>query len=310
MLGFDQQNTPNAANASPQSTIFDADINNFEERVIKASMNTPVLVDFWAPWCEPCKQLMPALESATTQAGGKILLAKVNLDENQQLGQMLRVQSVPTVFAFFQGQPIDAFTGVQTPAQIQEFIKKTIETARQAQPDALDIPETLKIAAQALSENNLQMAQAAYAQILQLDPLHLQAFIGMIRVFIAAGQLEQAEQLLAQAPPEMVSNPKFSEAKTALDMAQAGAGTDTQALRKKIAKNAKDHQARLDLSSALFAQGEKEDAIDQALESLRLDPKWKEEAARKQILKYFEAMGASDPLTMSSRRKLSSILFS
>ncbi len=310
MLGFgkDKMSSDVAVPSGAGAVIFDAGMDNFEEQVMKASMVTPVIVDFWSPRSAPCKQLMPMLESAVQAMGGKVLLAKVNLDENQQLGQMLRVQSVPTVFAFFQGQPVDAFTGAQSQAQIQAFVEKVLGVARQAQPDAIDIPEVMKAAAEALAAGDLQLAQAAYSQVLQQEAKNVPAYVGLVRTFIAAGQIEQAQQLVDNAPPEMVADAKFKQAKTALDMAQSGG--DISGLAAAVEKNSKDHQARLDLSRALFAAGQKEEAIEHALESLKIDPAWNEAAARAQLLQFFDALGAGDPLTMSSRRKFSAILFS
>jgi len=307
-----QDNAQGAADSAPDGAlIFDAGLNDFEDKVIKASMERPVIVDFWAPWCGPCKQLMPMLEQAVQKAGGKVALAKVNLDENQELAGMLRVQSVPTVYAFFQGQPVDGFSGAQPQSQIDAFVDKLTQMAGQAggQGASLDVEAVMKLGDEALAAGDLQTAQQAYAQILQQDPQNVQAFVGMVRVFIGAGQVDQAQRLIDTAPPDIAADKKFEQAKTALELAQ-GAGSDMADLSAKIGQNPDDHQARLDLSSALFAAGKREEALDEALEVLRRDRAWNEEAARKQILKFFEAMGPSDPVTMQGRRKLSSLLFS
>lgn len=296
--------------AQGAASIFDVSAQDFQSKVMEASMTMPVIVDFWAPWCGPCKQLMPILEAVVNAAGGKIAMAKVNLDDNPELAQALQVQSVPTVFAFFQGQPVDAFMGVQPESAIKQFVEKLLTLANSAQPDAIDIDESLQMAAQVLAEGNLQAAQGIYADILQQDRMNAKAFAGMVRVFIAAGQIEQAEDFLSRAPEEIKKDSAFSEAKTALELAQVQPIEDFSELEKKVEKKPKDHQAKIDLADALFGAGQKERACDLLLESIEIDPKWNEGAARKWLLKFFEAMGHGDPVTVEARRKLSSILFS
>ncbi len=305
--GNDNQGQPPSASAS---VIFDVTAQDFQSKVMEASMSMPVIVDFWAPRCGSCKQLMPVLESAVNASGGKILMAKVNLDENPELAQALQVQSVPTVFAFFQGQPVDAFMGVQPESAIKQFIEKLLTLSNSAQPDAIDIDEGLKMAAQVLSEGDLQAAQGIYAQILQQDRMNAKAFVGMVRVFIAAGQIEQAEEFVNRAPDEIQKDSAFVEAKTALELAQNVPIEDFSELEKKVEAKPDDHQAKVDLADALFGAGQKEKACDILLDSIAKDPKWNEGAARKWLLKFFEAMGHADPVTIEARRKLSSILFS
>lgn len=299
-----------AANTIAGDAIFDVTTEEFEERVIKGSMNGLVLADFWAPWCGPCKQLGPVLEALVSAYGGKVKLAKVNLDENEQLAAALRVQSVPTVYAFLGGRPVDAFQGVLPESQIKAFIDKALEAARQMQPDALDIPSALKSAALALAEEDFQAAQSIYMQILQDDEKNVQAFTGLIRVLIAAGQIEKAQQMIDNAPPEIANNPNFNEAKTALDVAlDIPSGEETE-LAAKLEANENDHQTRFDLALAQFASGKKERAIENLLHIMEKEREWNEQAARHQLLKFFEALGHTDPLTIESRKKLSSILFS
>lgn len=300
-----QDNAPHA-----QAAIFDVSTAEFEARVIKPSFERPVIVDFWAPWCAPCKQLMPVLEKLVQDAGGQALLAKVNLDENQELAQALRIQSVPAVFAFFQGRPVDAFQGLLTESQIKAFIDKAVQTARNAQPDALDIPEALKTAAEALAAGDLNGAQSLYMQILQQDEKNANAYVGLVRTFIAAGEIEPAAQLVENAPDDIAADANFAAAKTALEMAQSAGNADFSALQSQIEKNPNDHAARIELAQGLFAAGQKEQACDTLIESIALDRSWNEEEARKTLLKFFEALGHADPLTVSARKKLSSILFS
>lgn len=308
---FKQPEESAGQNVPPnEELIFDVSTTDFEARVMHASMEKPVIVDFWAPWCGPCKQLMPILEDAIKAAGGDVLLAKVNLDDNPELAQAMRVQSVPTVFAFFAGQPIDGFQGAQPPAQIQAFIDRAIQTARQAKPGALDIPEALKAAAQALADNDLNTAQGIYGQILGQDEKNVAAYIGLVRTFIAAGILDQAKSIVENAPEEIIKDPKFEEAKTALELALNAPSGDLSALENAVAKNPDDQQAKIDLAEAQFAAGQKEEAIETLLESISQDREWNEELARKTLLNFFKALGGSDPLAIKARKKLSSILFS
>lgn len=294
---------------APSGIGFDVGIEDFEEKVIKASMSAPVLVDFWAPWCGPCKQLMPVLEAEVRAAGGAVSLAKVNIDLHPQLAQMLRVQSVPTVFAFYQGQPVTGFQGVQPASQIKALIAQLIKLVSGAQPDALDIPLALKDATQFLSENNLGDAQALYAAILSQDETNAEAYAGLARVFIAAGQFQQAVGLIDAASDTIKKSPLIAAVKTALELANTQVG-DLKALQQKLSDNPNDHQTALDLATAKFAAGQKEEAVDILLQSIRLDRDWSEQAGRKLLVKFFEAMGPSDPLSVSGRKKLSSLLFS
>ena len=290
--------------------IFDVSAADFENRVMAASMEKPVIVDFWAPWCGPCKQLMPVLEKAVQATNGDVLLAKVNLDENPELGQALRVQSVPTVFAFFGGRPVDAFQGAQPESQITAFVDKLVQAARAGQPGAIDIEEAMIAAAEALAQNDLQAAQALYAQILQQDEKNAKAYAGIIRTFIAAGALDQAKSLLDGAADEIAKDADVIAARTALEMAEKAKDIDIEALEKAAQKNPQDHQTQIDLAEGQFAVGQKEQAIETLLASIKADREWNEEAARKALLKFFEALGHSDPLTVQGRKKLSTILFS
>ena len=195
--GPTERDIPPAAN---DDLIFDAGTTDFEERIMRASIETPILVDFWAPWCGPCKQLGPALEQAVRDAGGKVRMAKVNIDENPELAQALRIQSVPMVFAFFNGQPVNAFVGVKSPSEIAAFIDQMVKMAQQARPDAIDIPATLEEAGQALADGNIELAQGLYVQVMSQDENNVAAYTGLIRTFIAAGQTEHAQEMINEAP--------------------------------------------------------------------------------------------------------------
>ena len=297
--------------AQADAHIFDVGTQDFESRVIAASMETPVIVDFWAPWCGPCKQLMPLLEKAVNAAGGEVLLAKVNLDENQELAQALRVQSVPTVYGFFAGRPIDAFQGMVPESQVQAFVDKLVQAGRGAKPGAVDVAEALKAAGEALAEQDLQTAQGLYAAVLQQDEKNAQAFAGMIRLFIAAGQIEQAQALAVQAPEEVAKDTAFKEALTALELAanQPNPG-QLEEIEKQIAQNPDDMEALCALAEAQFGSGQKEQAIETLLSAIEKDREWNDQQARKNLLRFFEALGNADPLTVQGRKKLSALLFS
>jgi putative thioredoxin len=313
LIGTGQKKTDGAApgNAAASAHIFDAGMQDFETRVIAASMKTPVLVDFWAPWCGPCKQLTPVIEQAVNDAGGKVLLAKINIDENPELAQAMRVQSVPTVYAFFQGQPVTAFQGARPASDIKALIDQLVKIAQQAQPGAIDVPATLAQAAHLLAEGQLAAAQDLYVAVLEQDEQNAQAYTGIVRVLIAAGDLEQAKAMVEHAPDEIKADPGFDAAKAAVELA-ANKPDDSavQALQQKLEQDANDHQARFDLAMAQFAGGAAEEAMDNLLEIMRRNRAWEEDKARLQLLKFFEALGHADPQTVAGRRKLSSLLFS
>lgn len=301
------ENTNNTA-----QFISDVNTDDFEQSVIAASMERPVIVDFWAPWCGPCKQIVPVLEKIVCAANGHVALAKINIDQNQDLAAALRVQSVPTVFAFFQGRPVDAFQGAQPESKIREFVQKIITLANSAQPGALDIEDALKDAAGLLAQGDVQGAHQLYDAILQQDGLNVEAYVGMVRCFIEIAELERAQLLIDEAPEEISKLPAFSQALTALEVANSASGGEgnIEDFERRIKKDENDHQARIDLALAFFASGRKEDAANALLDSIALDGQWSEQAARKELLKLFEAMGYEDPVTLSARRRLSSLLFS
>ncbi|MFP4097387.1 MAG: thioredoxin [Alphaproteobacteria bacterium] len=300
------------APANRNDIIFDVGTHDFEQRVMSASMSVPVIVDFWAPWCGPCKQLMPTLEKVVSAAGGKVLLAKVNIEENQELAAALRVQSVPTVYGFFQGQPVDAFMGAQPEKKIREFVQKLVTISNNAQPDALDIPQALKDAANSLSQGDVQTAHGIYGAILQQDTLNAEAFAGLVRCFIEIGQLDEAQSIIDNAPEEITKKSAYAQACTALELARNADSKGDNAideLEAKIKADENDHQARIDLAMALYGQGKRKEAVEALLQSIALDSQWNDQSARKELIKLMDAMGGSDPVTLMARRRLSSLLF-
>jgi putative thioredoxin len=281
----------------------------FMADVIDASHDVAVVVDFWAEWCGPCKQLGPALEKAVREAKGAVRMVKIDIDKNKELAAQMRIQSIPAVYAFRDGRPVDGFVGAVPESQVKQFVSKLAATAG---PGASPIAEAVALAKEALAAGDQPRAANIFAQVIQHDPENVDAMAGLAKIALAKNDLKQAAELLGKIPAEHATHADVVAARTGLELAQEGAKAAGALgeLEARIAKDPKDHQARLELASALFASGQREPAIDQLLELVRRDREWNEQAARKQLVKFFEAIGLGDPITVQARKRLSSILFS
>lgn len=305
---------PNAGQSDGQSAgadlIKDSSIETFAADVLEASMQQPVIVDFWAPWCEPCKQLTPILEKIVKAAAGAVRMVKVNIDENPQIAQQLQVQSIPAVFGFKQGQPVDGFMGAVPESQVKDFVERL---AGEIGPSPVD--QILEQAQAAFEAKDFNSAAQAFSAVIQQEPGNPAAVAGLTRCFLEAGEVERAREVLDQSPEEIKNDADISSAWAAVELAEqgAGAGLDSEAiaaLNAKIQANPKDMDARLELSQALMAGGDQQGAADVLLDMVALDRAWNEEAARKQLVTLFEALGPTHEITATARRRLSSILFS
>ncbi len=280
----------------------------FMQDVVEASMKAPVIVDFWAPWCGPCKTLMPALEAAVTKAKGAVTLAKVNVDENQAIAGQLRVQSVPTVYAFFQGQPIDAFQGAVPQSELEAFVAGVIEKSGGSADGGLG--EALEAAETMLEEGAFEDAAQTFAAILGEDPESAVALAGLARATIAMGDLDQAEAILNEATGAVASSAEVEAVRAQIALArQAETAGPVAELRAVVDANADDHQARFDLAQAMHAAGDAEGAVDELLELFRRDREWNDGAAKAQLFTIFGALKPEDAIVLNGRRKLSSLIF-
>jgi putative thioredoxin len=281
----------------------------FVKDVIEESKRQPVLIDFWAPWCGPCRQLTPIIEKAVRAAKGRVKLVKMNIDEHPAIPGQMGIQSIPAVIAFVNGQPADGFMGALPESQVTAFIDKL--TANVPAAGELNIAEVLKEAEATLAEGDPATAAQIYAEVLAVDATNIAALAGLAKCYMTTGAIEQAKQTLAMVPESKRNDPAVKAVQASLDLTEQAQGLGPIAeLERKVATNPLDHQGRFDLATALNADGKRAEATDQLLEIVKRDRKWNEDGARKQLVQFFEAWGPNDEATLEGRKRLSTILFS
>ena len=290
---------------APADLIKDATEASFLADVIEASKDVPVIVDFWATWCGPCKTLGPMLEAAVTAAKGKVRMVKVDVDQNQRIAAQLRIQSIPTVYAFWQGQPVDGFQGAVPASELKAFIERVSDLGGDG-----GLADALQAAEDMLTEGAAVDAAETFAAILGQEPENAAAYAGLVRAHLALGNLDQAEGFLTAAPAAIAKAKELDAARAQLELARqaANAGPETE-LRAAVEADPNDHQARFDLAAALLATDKPAEAVDQLLELFRRDREWNDGAAKTQLFTIFDALKPQDPIVLAGRRRLSSMIF-
>ena len=304
-----------AAATPPVALVKDSTDRAFKADVIDASLEAPVLVDFWAPWCGPCRALTPAIEKVVKEKAGKIRLVKINIDENPQIASQLGVQSIPNVFAFAGGRPVDMFLGNIPESEVRKFADRVIAAAPAGAPAAGSIEEEIKnamaAAKEALTAGDLNTAAQVFGMVLQHQPENAEALLGMTRVYLKAGEAEQAQAILDTVPADARKGADYVSLAAELKLLTEAADlNETAELEQAVASNPDDHQARYDLALAFNAEGKRVEAAEQLVALMKRDRTWTDDGARKKLLEFFEAWGSKDPATLRGRRLLSSLLFS
>ena len=299
--------TPAATPAVPADLIIDGTEANFMKDVIEPSSTVPVIVDFWAPWCGPCKTLGPALEAAVIAAKGRVRMVKINVDQNQALAAQLRIQSIPTVYAFWQGQPVDGFQGAVAPSEIKRFVDHMAGLA--GEPDN-GLADAIEAAEAMLAEGAYEDAKETFAAILEEEAENLPAYSGLIRTHLALAEIDAAQALVDAAPAALAKSKELDAARAQIELArQAAKAGPEDDLRAAVEKDPANRQARFDLALALHASGKVEDAVNTLLDLFKLDREWNDGAARAQLFTIFDALKPQDPIVLTGRRRLSSMIF-
>ena len=301
----DKQPHSGTSLSSPGDLVIDSNTEQFGDDVITASSQIPIIVDFWAPWCEPCKQMTPVLEKLVYEYKGQVKLVKINIDENQALAQQLRVQSIPMVYAFKDGRPADAFNGALPESQLRQFIEKL--TGGSGSP----LDQAIQQANDLFEEGDISTANSIFNQVLEADGLNVDAHAGQVKCLIAAGETEEARNYLTELSPELLTNQKLIAVQTALELeAQTSGIGEVDELKNTVQNNPDNNQARFDYALALYGANKTEIAIEELVEIIKRNRNWNDDAARQQLFKIFEALGHADPITIAGRRKMSVVVFS
>ena len=300
MLELNQSN-------SEEILIKDVNEDTFMGDVIEASKSSPIVVDFWAPWCGPCKTLGPALEAEVKATNGKIKMVKIDIDQNQNLASQMRIQSIPAVFAFVDGQPIDGFMGAKAPSELKVFIEKLLEKVTD---DEGDLSEAIAVADEMLKAEEFDDAAETFEAILGEDPNSSLAFVGLFKSKMGAKKLDDAKKMLEEIPDTLKNKSEILALQAQIELTNQAEGIgELNDLRKLLSTDVNNHQVRFDLALALFTKGETSEAIQELLTIFRVDQDWNDDAARQQLFKFFDILGGEDPITLSGRRQLASMLF-